>query len=418
MPRRPLPRLAPAAALLPALLAAPALAQDYPPATDRDYAIDLHQGSVIGSARTIGMGGTGVATAVGSAGSLFNPAAAAVRPENSSGAWDWDWHFDYLSAAAGSDYDNNGQPQEVEVGLFRAPLLTGGLVGQYRSWGLGVNLVYLQHEIRQSDALAVLTTVAVGRLTLARSFLGDALTAGISFRSGTFGFNQVAIDGDGDETSTSLFSIGGTALEGGALWRPRGGDLRVGVSGSLPVNGDKVEGGKCDPLDCAAPAPGQGYVLPERAVLPWQVSAGVAWRRGPTAWNRPVRGDWRDERYLLVAADLVVTGRVADGTGVEAFAARQLQRSGRDVGVSPRAGVEYEWMPGRLRVRGGSYWEPSRFRDEEGDAIPGRLHATFGLDVRVWSFCLWRERYRLRLSLTSDAARRYGNGGISIGLWH
>jgi hypothetical protein len=38
--------------------------------------------------------------------------------------------------------------------------------------------------------------------------------------------------------------------------------------------------------------------------------------------------------------------------------------------------------------------------------------------VRVWTFCLWQERYRLRLSATSDGAEGYGNGGLSVGFWH
>ncbi|HLU65845.1 MAG TPA: hypothetical protein VKZ63_06190, partial [Kofleriaceae bacterium] len=126
----------------------------------------------------------------------------------------------------------------------------------------------------------------------------------------------------------------------------------------------------------------------------------------------------RDERYLLLAADLVVTGHVPHGHGVEAFSRMQLQPSGRDVGVSPRLGAEYEWLPGRLRVRGGSYWEPSRFRDPRGEDVRGRLHLTLGLDVRIWQFCFWNERYRLRLSVTGDGADGYGNGGLSIGFWH
>jgi hypothetical protein len=122
---------------------------------------------------------------------------------------------------------------------------------------------------------------------------------------------------------------------------------------------------------------------------------------------------------LLLAADLVVTGHVPGGYGIEAFAATEtLQPSGRDVGISPRVGAEYEWVPGRFRIRGGSYWEPSRFRDPEGRDIAGRLHVTLGLDLRVWSFCFWKERYRVRLSFTSDGAVEYGNGGLSIGFWH
>lgn len=69
-------------------------------------------------------------------------------------------------------------------------------------------------------------------------------------------------------------------------------------------------------------------------------------------------------------------------------------------------------------MRGGTYWEPSRFRDPEGDPIDGRLHLTLGLDIRVWQFGLWGDRYRVRMSLTSDGARGYGNGGLSIGFWH
>ena len=46
------------------------------------------------------------------------------------------------------------------------------------------------------------------------------------------------------------------------------------------------------------------------------------------------------------------------------------------------------------------------------------MHATFGVDVRVYSFCFWYERYRARLSLTADGADHYFNGGLSLGLWH
>jgi hypothetical protein len=266
--------------------------------------------------------------------------------------------------------------------------------------------------------------VVVGRIHLARGFLDDELTLGAGFRSGAFQIVQRAAEAGGDPVTTELFSIGGSALELGALWRPRDRDVRIGVSGSMPVTGDAVDVAECDPLDCGGDPgamdgdPDDGFVLPERAVLPWQVSIGGAWRRSATAWNREVAGDWRDEEYVLFAADLVVTGHVPGAFGVGAFSAGQLQPSGRDVGVSPRAGVEYEWVPGRFRVRGGTYWEPSRFRDPDGDAIDGRLHLTLGLDIRVWQFGLWGDRHRVRVSLTSDGARGYGNGGVSIGFWH
>jgi hypothetical protein len=71
-----------------------------------------------------------------------------------------------------------------------------------------------------------------------------------------------------------------------------------------------------------------------------------------------------------------------------------------------------EVMPGRLRLRGGAYWEPGRF-----DGVAGRAHATFGIDLRVLAFQLWGER-RGRISLTGDVAARYGNLAVSIGFWH
>ena len=412
---------------MPALAPAAASAQEqpaFPAITSRDYTLDLHQGAVLGSGQTVGMGGTAVATGVGSAGSLFNPAAVAVRPDNSPAQFDWDWHFDYLSSAVGTDFDNNGINQSEEYGLFDGPLITAGFVGQYFEWGLGATLIYYKHPIERTADVSLLPQTLIGRLSLARTFLADQLTVGLAIRAGQFSMLRIAPGPGGFDTSTDLFSIGGAALEAGGLWRPRDRNVRVGATGSLPVKSDQVDVAECDPEDC------EGYVLPERAALPWQVSVGAAWRRAPTAWNRKVAAErrtngtpsvtkWRDEKYLLLAADLVVTGHVPGGYGIEAFAAsEQLQPSGRRVGISPRVGAEYEWVPGRFRIRGGTYWEPSRFRDPEGRDIAGRLHITLGLDLRVWSFCFWNDRYRVRLSLTSDGAREYGNGGLSIGFWH
>lgn len=397
-----------------AMAPAAAVAQEaFAPITSRDYTLDLHQGAVLGSGQTVGMGGTGVATGVGSAGSLFNPAQVAVRSDNSPAQFDWDWHFDYLSSAVGTDFDNNGIDQSEEYGLFDGPLITAGFVGQYFEWGLGATLVYYKHPIEQAPDVELQPQTLVARLSLARSFLADELTLGLAFRGGQFSMLRIAPGAGGVATLTDLFSISGAALEAGGLWRPRDRNVRVGVTGGLPVNSETVNVAACDPEDC------EGYVLPERAALPWQVSVGAAWRRAPTAWNRKVATEWRDEKYLLLAADLVVTGHVPGGYGIEAFAASEkLQPSGRDVGISPRVGAEYEWVPGRFRIRGGSYWEPSRFRDPEGRDIAGRLHITLGLDLRVWSFCFWKERYRVRLSFTSDGAKAYGNGGVSIGFWH
>jgi hypothetical protein len=78
-----------------------------------------------------------------------------------------------------------------------------------------------------------------------------------------------------------------------------------------------------------------------------------------------------------------------------------------------RTGAEYEWIPGRLRVRGGAYWEPGRF-----EGVAGRGHATLGFDLRLFGFSFLGDRYRLRFSSAADGAARYANVLFSLGFWH
>jgi hypothetical protein len=210
----------------------------------------------------------------------------------------------------------------------------------------------------------------------------------------------------GVDPTQLLVDVAATSLELGFLWRPAGEHLRVGARASLPLTASLDSVG-CDPMDCG------GYILPERVEFPWTAGVGVAWRRGPTPWNIAVHDDFRDERSLILAADLLLTGSVAEGAGIEGFLDHEFQRSGRHTSISLRTGAEYEWVPGKLRVRGGLYWEPGRFVD-----VSGRAHLTTGFDVRLWSFCFWGDHYRLRLSFATDVAERYTNVIGSLGFWH
>src|SRR5690606_18667226 len=169
-------------------------------------------------------------------------------------------------------------------------------------------------------------------------------------------------------------------------------DLRAGAAVTLPASGSATTVDECaDPNDCF------GLIVPDRLEVPWSMVAGVGVRLAESRWNRKVPTKRVDEKYVLLAADVHITGSVPGGHGIEAFSRNQLQVSGDRTSISVRAGAEYEWIPGWLRVRGGSYYEPSRFRDPAGDAVPGRVHVTAGVDVRVWEFQLFRWRYRLRL---------------------
>jgi len=376
--------------------AATARAQELAPIEDREFALDLYSGAALGSARIVGMGGAALGIAEGSAGALSNPAAAAVRLTTSKGSWDWDFHLDAQTAAFASDFDNNGVRATDEFGTR---LDTFGLAGMYNGWGVAVvgtsqsTVVWAADAADQLDARALASKVAVGK-----ELFDQTWTVGAAVRIGSFSLAA---------PTQELFSISGAGLEVGGLWRPAREDLRVGAAFSFPVTGRDVDVAGCDPMDC------DGYILPRKVAAPWQLAAGVAWRRAPTWWNQQVGTAYRDERALLLAADVVISGGVDDGAGLEKFGVQELQPSGRRPVVSLRAGAEYELLPARLRLRAGSYWEPSRF-----DGVGGRLHGTFGAEVSLFELRAWSWRFRTKIALTADVAPRYGNAGVSVGLWH
>jgi hypothetical protein len=354
----------------------------------------------------IGMGGAAVAIAQGSVGTLSNAAAAAVRRTTRVGKLGWDFHIDGQAAAFAEDFDNNGLRDTDESS---SKLATIGLVLQYGSWGLGVAATTFSTEIIEDDgdpatadgALEPQGTIA--KVVLARSFHRDEHTVGVGLRSGSVAMvrPQPGLD------DFRLFTISAPATELGWIWRPAERSLRVGASGALPITGGHITVADCDPLDC------EGYIVPDRVEVPWTTAVGVGYRFAPTAWNTKVDAFFRDELSLLLAADLVVTGSVPDGHGLEAYARRQLQPSGRRTIYSPRLGGEVEILPGWLRVRAGSYWEPGRF-----EGISGRLHGTAGADLRLFEVTFLGRHYRPQIAVVADAAPRYGNLGISLGFWH
>jgi hypothetical protein len=215
-------------------------------------------------------------------------------------------------------------------------------------------------------------------------------------------FQLTPQDGDGE----ALFEITGVGLLAGVTWLPAMESFRAGLALESGIVGGSVSTEACDPSDC------QGYILPRAVEASGRVTVGGAYRWAATAWNQLVPGKFRDERALTAAVDLVYTGSSKNGHGIEAFGMQELQRSGRTAVVSIRGGAEFEWLPGRLRVRAGSYWEPGRF-----DGVGGRVHATLGADLRVFEVRLFGLR-RGRISGTADVAARYRNLAISIGFWH
>jgi hypothetical protein len=395
-----------AIAIAPFCLAATAEAQELAPVTDRDYALDLYNGSVVGSVRMIGMGGASVGFAEGSVGTLSNAAAAAVRRTTKSGTFAWDFHVDGQSAAFASDFDNNGLEDTDD---YASTIGTVGLVVQYAQWGVGVVATATSTRIVEDDGDAstedgVLEPKGiVGKIVVARASRDEAHTFGGGLRWGSLAMTRPS---EG-LPEVRMFAVTLPSIEAGYMWRPVEAKYRVGADIGMPISGGTAGVGTCDPLDC------EGYILPERVEVPWVAAGGAAYRFGSSPWNKRVETQYRDELSLLVAADLVVSGWVPNGHGVEAFARHRLQRSGLNMATSPRLGAEAELIPGWLRLRAGTYWEPSRFQ-----GVDGRLHGTAGADIRLFGFRLLGSEYRLKVSLTADRAPRYGNAGVSFGFWH
>ncbi|MFO0572316.1 MAG: hypothetical protein U0263_42240 [Polyangiaceae bacterium] len=121
--------------------------------------------------------------------------------------------------------------------------------------------------------------------------------------------------------------------------------------------------------------------------------------------------------YVLVSSSLLVTGPVKDAVGVESFIERRVQRSGQKATFTPRLGVESEVVPRWLKLRAGSYGEPTRFSSRGARA---RLHGTVGFEQKLfpWTvFGLFDDGTEWRLSGALDGARRYLSWGVSLGVW-
>ncbi len=379
---------------------APAVARaqtaSFPPIADRNFNIDLFEQPAIGSPRLIGMAGAINAVAEGAAGLYTNPASAAIRPETRSDKFAWNVYFNSYIPADGQDSNNNGQ---AVSSYHRSLLGAAGLLFQYGAWGLSLDGGYTAHEIAPQAGGGLGVRSLIAHVTLARTFLDQALSVGLGVRVG--GLNVYTLMG-----SQQLFTRAGASGEVGAVWMPKDRSFRLGASGGLPIYTGAIQY-QCDPDDCS------GYILPNDAIVPWDATLSAAYRFGWTPWNHRAEGDYRDERSLTVALDLSLVGAVENGYGMEAFAARQLQVSGRDVSPTPRLGLESEVIPAWLRLRAGTYLEASRFQETSA-----RWHATGGFEVRVLSFHLLGHERRVSISGAADVASRYQNAGFSIGFWN
>ncbi len=374
------------------------------PIVDREYAIELYEGVAIGDSALTGMGGAGAARVNGSAGALINAAAPAIRRVTDNDSWSWDYHLDFLTGRFSTDYDNNGQVASAAEG---SQLVTAGLALRFGKWAGAFTATVQSSPIDGSEMPRLIASTVRSKLVFARWIERADLSIGAGLQTVAFQL--------GAENEQPLFDLTGAGLVVGATWLPRGENYRAAVALESRIISSQVGSGTCDPNMCSAD-PGDPnstvYILPNEVESPGRTIVGMAYRWAESPWNQQVKTKFQDEFSVTVTGDLVLAGSSLRGHGVEAFAMQQLQRSGSHVTASPRAGVEVEAIPGRLRLRGGSYWEPERF-----EGVRGRIHGTFGLELRALEFRMWGLR-RGKLGATFDIARRYRNIGASIGFWH
>src|SRR5262245_33363136 len=186
------------------------------PITNSDYSIELYDGVALGNAAVVGMGGATVGLAIGTAGTLFNPSAPAVKPTTDTDTWSWDYHLDYLNGSLSTDYDNNGLTSE-ESGTS---VFTGGIGLRVGEWAGAITATWQYAPmsnafVTMSDGtmLPLFAKTLRTQLALARWVRRLDTAIGVSATSAIFSVAPCVGFGCED-----LFAVSGGGLELGATW--------------------------------------------------------------------------------------------------------------------------------------------------------------------------------------------------------
>ena len=338
-------------------------------AADDGTNVDLTRVFVFANAETIAMGGSGSAFAFGGNGMVLNPAAPANRREEVTAALFTSGTFNVTSTWTDRDLWNTGEPPDHTGYLYH---LTGTL-GVRRS-AAGVLAGGTWYQLPDTFFGNIET-----RADFARTFLDGRVAVGVGAR-----FLGVRSVSDGEHADYV-----GAGAEMGAIF-PNVAEhwsfafaLRSGVQADTASDLDV-------PFD--------------RATLPPEASIGVGWRSG--ADPSPA---------VRLAADLVVDGPVKDAVSLEKLLAGDVVPRGAKTSFSPRAGAEVEVWRDRLRLRGGTYYEPAR---TEGTKPRG--HVTGGYELHLFELKALggRAKFDLAWQMGLDVAPRYWRLAlIGLNIW-
>jgi hypothetical protein len=229
-------------------------------------------------------------------------------------------------------------------------------------------------------------------LALGRQFLDRELTVGAGMRATQTKLREKTLD-------ATLGKISGIGWEAGGVWNPERGPFRFGAAYSSSISSDQS-------LDDTSgiPVTVNGLIVPQQAIMPATFGVGMSY----AVKSAPF---WKDHKWL-VAGDLLFTEASENAVGVESVLAQKKQPIGTHRTTSVRIGSELETLPGRLRLRLGSYYEPSNY-----EGVQSRTHLTGGLEVRMFHTSFLGE-YDWNLTYTVDSARDYLNMFVSLGFWY
>ncbi len=340
-----------------------------------------------GSTRKIALGGAYTGIAEGNAAIPDNPAAVAYRPRAFMAPWEFDMVIGALSTGD-DDTDNSGSTSLI----YSDPVLMDvGVMAQYENFGIGylaqMSVVTSQDLPQDQEAQFLDGNAAIGYTT-------DNRELALGFSLDQVGARVHPVN----SRDPGSFSLTGPGYSGGVLWHPRRGPWRFGAAYHSGVSSSEGLPPSTTPITVG------NLIVPNGVLVTNSLSVGTAYE-----WNDfPF---WRG-RSALVSFDLKVFGTSPDdANGTSAFLTQTANPVGQKRITTLHGGLEAEVIPKRLRLRAGTYYEPSRF-----DGISARGHISGGFEVRLFKFTLWGERH-LSFSYAVDVAARYQVQSFSIWLW-
>jgi hypothetical protein len=417
------------------------------------YNIDLFTSPVLGPGRIVGMGGAHVAIATGIDGAAYNPAGYAERAEKEIDffAFDITGGIWFSGLFRHNDFDNNGSSaissaDTVQLGL--------GTRFQFANFGTGSSALVRVYTLKD-DAGRNVSDVS---LLMVRAGGGYAFLDGGLVVGGAMVYTAFDLSKAGSNQSLVRFS--GYGAEAGALFRPKHKRYRLGTVFRTPIDSRAKNDAKTSIEDGLRRA--QGFVVPAGVHVPWEIDFGFAYQFGERRTNVPWRNtrdlkrelrkqivdgsyqppptygeapypplpadieqavdtaveNYREgerrlrrhqpRRYVLLAADFLIHGKTPRGQSLAGFLLQMPEPSGDQIAFSVRVGAESEVWQDRMKVRLGTYLEPSRVNRKFY-----RPHGTLGLEARLFDFWGWSAR----ATATVDGAPRYFNWGFAVGLW-